>query len=369
MAVTTTVQPKFAIKLIVIAIVCFVFGVWGLYDYFIHIPRKQQMYERWAVLDAAKTALETTRQSDALDERYETAINKTEAALEDLVRRRCEMLGIEYRPIDDPSNGPWWAMLLLHAADTPPEFPDETANQPAVKEAARIAESLREDSKAEKGRLARTLTVRPAEWTWFRNFFMIHEGLRIGRQNPAAEGQPLSGPAATAYEFVRTGLDQTGDVTPPSRFDHAMQWAFILCLPCAPYFIWVYVRTRRRKYTLEDDGSFRFPGGQWAREEIADIEMSRWMAKSVAYVVSRGDERVKLDDYIHKNTHLIVGALASDMYPDQWDAEAKPRKPTNDEELTEAVSGESPDDEDAAPAGGEPAESPVQAGDPAPDRS
>ena len=33
--------------------------------------------------------------------------------------------------------------------------------------------------------------------------------------------------------------------------------------------------------------------------------------------------RVKLDDYIYRDTHLIVGKLASERYPTEWDEEAK----------------------------------------------
>ena len=47
------------------------------------------------------------------------------------------------------------------------------------------------------------------------------------------------------------------------------------------------------------------------------------MAKSIAYVVHTQGTRVKLDDYKHRNLHLIVGGIASRLYPEAWDAEAK----------------------------------------------
>lgn len=59
--------------------------------------------------------------------------------------------------------------------------------------------------------------------------------------------------------------------------------------------------------------------------------MSRWMSKSIVHVVHENGDRIKMDDYIHKSVHLIVGALASEMYPEQWDQEAKPVKKEEDE--------------------------------------
>jgi len=35
---------------------------------------------------------------------------------------------------------------------------------------------------------------------------------------------------------------------------------------------------------------------------------------------------VKLDDYKHRNLHLIIGGIASRLYPEAWDAEAKQLK-------------------------------------------
>ena len=34
--------------------------------------------------------------------------------------------------------------------------------------------------------------------------------------------------------------------------------------------------------------------------------------------------RIKLDDYQYKNLHLIIGAIAARLHPDDWDAEARP---------------------------------------------
>jgi hypothetical protein len=115
-----------------------------------------------------------------------------------------------------------------------------------------------------------------------------------------------------------------GDITAPGKYDRITQWAFISCLPCVPYFVWMFFSARRRVYRLDDDGTLHSPEGTWARDDIADIDMGRWMAKSIAWVVPRDGTRIKLDDYKFRDLHLIIGSIASRLHPDDWTSEAKP---------------------------------------------
>ena len=110
---------------------------------------------------------------------------------------------------------------------------------------------------------------------------------------------------------------------PPGKFDPLIQWIYILCLLCVPYFFLEIARVRGKIYRLDEDMTLHFPEGSWNAGDIVDIDMSRWMAKSIAWVVHVDGARVKLDDYLFTNTHLIVGAFASEKYPEQWDIEAK----------------------------------------------
>lgn len=129
----------------------------------------------------------------------------------------------------------------------------------------------------------------------------------------------------------------------PGKWDRTTQWFFIACLPFAPVFFMAYAKAKRQRYVLDDEGTLHFAGdkqhgsGAWRAEEIADIDMNRWMAKSIAYAVRADGRRLMLDAYLHKDLHLIIGAIASRMYPDQWDAEAKMVKrggsPQNDGEI------------------------------------
>ena len=110
---------------------------------------------------------------------------------------------------------------------------------------------------------------------------------------------------------------------PPGKFDPLIQWIYILCLPCVPYFILEIARARGKIYRLDEDMTLHFPDGTWNADDIVDIDMSRWMAKSIAWVIHIDGAKVKLDDYLYTNTHLIVGAIAHGKYPEQWDIEAK----------------------------------------------
>jgi hypothetical protein len=139
------------------------------------------------------------------------------------------------------------------------------------------------------------------------------------------------------------GISPDGSVpTQPSKFNRMTQWIYIACIPVAPVFFVLFFNAKRQRYTLDDDGTMHFTGdkelksGTWTRDEIVDIDMSRWMAKSIAYAVHADGRRLKLDAYLHKDLHLIVGALASRFYPDQWDDQAKVVKSPAADELDES---------------------------------
>lgn len=126
-----------------------------------------------------------------------------------------------------------------------------------------------------------------------------------------------------ALTALREHFDAYRDVETPSTFDRAMQIAYILCLPCVPVLFFMYIKTKRQKYVIDDEGNLSLPEGDWAAKDIADIDMSIWMKKSVASVVHQDGTRVLLDDYKHVDLHLIIGALAHRFYPDEWREDAR----------------------------------------------
>ncbi len=272
MAITTKLQTKYTLQKVFVILLCLVMGLWGVYDHEVKIPAKARAYERGQVCLKTKNALEADPASPTTGGKLAEA----KTALDEQFRK------------------------LLDGGDVKLTTPEE---------AERAIESIR----------ARN------EEDWLKVLILFQ--LALGEAQNRTASQDPSNQFTMAYEVAKKGVDDTADVTPPGRFDQATQWMFILCLPFVPYFAWSLIRARRRVYSLDDDGTLHAPEGTWTKDRVSDIDMSRWMAKSIAHVEVEGGERVKLDDYVYRNTHLIVGALASERYPEEWDAQARQQKP------------------------------------------
>jgi hypothetical protein len=137
---------------------------------------------------------------------------------------------------------------------------------------------------------------------------------------------------AAAQEQLRQLMPGGQAPVAPSEWDKPTQWLFIACLPFAIWPIMQLNRVRKQRYTLDEAGALHFAGdarlgsGVWRVDEVRDIDMSRWMRKSIAEVVHGDGKRLTLDAYVHKSLELIVGSLASRLHPDQWTSDAKPVK-------------------------------------------
>jgi hypothetical protein len=127
--------------------------------------------------------------------------------------------------------------------------------------------------------------------------------------------------AQTAAEVSLRAYD---DVTQPSKYDKPVQWLFIICLPFVPFYLWSFLKTRNQSYLIEVDGTLHMPEGVWKSDEIADIDMRRWMAKSICWVVGSDSTRIKLDAHIHKNLDRIIGVIAHRLHPNEWSLDARP---------------------------------------------
>jgi len=278
MAIQTKLQTRFTVQKLFAVVICLLLGLWGVYDYVVKIPAQTRAHERGQVFPLVKTALEAPFDSDTRTQSIvaaQTAVRDAQAKLlnvkldGNLTR---EELVEAVEGVTESTEQQWLAILALFKTAL-----DETA--------------------------LRTPT------------------------------QPPSDRIDLAYKLAETGNNAVANVAPPGRFDRTTQWMFILCLPFAPYFLWGLVRARRHAYRLDDDGTLHTPDQTWTAEEIADVDMSRWMAKSVAWVVHTDGRRIKLDDYVYRNVHLIAGALASARYPEQWDAEARKVRGDDEDEL------------------------------------
>ena len=167
----------------------------------------------------------------------------------------------------------------------------------------------------------------------------------------AAKNQPLEPRQIEQYNAAKAIIETFGDDVPelPAAYDRPVQlWLYIIgCgILGTPFFIWNLISLSKVRYHLADDASLECPEGVFTSDQIKDIDMSKWMAKSKAWLIVEPDKRILLDDYKFKNMHVIVGYFASRFHPDDWTGEAKPIK-----------------QEEAAEPGGEDAESPSSAPD------
>jgi hypothetical protein len=148
---------------------------------------------------------------------------------------------------------------------------------------------------------------------------------RAGSTEPGG-AQPRSIENKEAYDEAAKAVVEKGMPVAPAAYDRPVQlWMYIIGCGVlgVPWFLWAWLSTARNKYRLNADGSFEFNERALAVDEIADIDMSKWMSKSVATVVAKDGTRVTLDDYKYKNSHLIIGGIASRLYPNDWDTEGR----------------------------------------------
>ena len=276
MAIESKLARGYAWRMIIIAVVCAVLGLWGVYDYAVAIPRDQFLHDRLELLQLCKDALQTEQARRQLTPEAQRACEAISSELTAIVER--EMVEVEQ------SEGLANLQDKLNA----------------------LGEQIKTGPDAE----------------WIQLLTVILNGLIAERRLPLTqEDYPA---AHMAFETTEAAIQMIGEVAAPGKYDRITQWAFILCLPCVPYFLVLYVSANRRTYRLDDDGTLHMPEGTWTAQEIDDIDMSRWMAKSVAWVVHTDGTRIKLDDYKYKDLHLIIGAIAHRLHPDDWDAEARP---------------------------------------------
>lgn len=290
MAIRTTIARHYAWRCIIIALVCLVFGVWGVYDYVEKIPSRIQAHERG---DAAALV------RDAVEPGAEAAVH---VEAEERLREARERYIEQY-------NAP-------ALADVAPPATDE--------EAIALGQAVRE--------IIGSLRPHNQE-PWAQALVTFEHALAAGR---VRNDESLQGAPYFAYEVAVRAVEGAAAIPRPRVYDRPVQWMFILCLPFVPYFLWEFYRQRSRVYQLDDDGTLHTPGGSFKPDDVRAIDMSKWMKKSVAHVELDSGKRIKLDDYKQKDLHLIVGAIAHRLYPEDWDEQAKPLKQDRAGEGSEA---------------------------------
>jgi len=139
------------------------------------------------------------------------------------------------------------------------------------------------------------------------------------------------------YEELVAWVDSLEGEMPekPNVYDKPMQWLFISCILYVPWAAWQIRKTNKRNHRLDENGDLHLPDGEtWTRDEIAGIDMSKWMAKSIAWVIHQDSRRFKLDAYLYRDLEHIIGRIAHRFEPEQWNPDGTKVKPEGEEELT-----------------------------------
>lgn len=288
MAIKTKIARHYGLKQIIVGYVCLLLGVWGLIDYVWTIPNKEIAYARLQIVELARTGLKTEQVGNVLSP-------EAEEAQKDVIAEMNTILKKVLADIQEPGK----------------EIKSQQELQDAL---GKLSESMKESP----------------DGRWFAQLVVISSGLHSKRHLPLSESEFPQ--AYAAYELTSNYVDSVGAIEKPHKYDRIMKGlVFLPCLPFFPYFLWIYYRTKRQVYELDDNGTLHSQAGDWPADSIADIDMSKWMSKSIAHVVHTDGTRLKLDDFKHRDLHLIIGAIASRLYPQDWDDQAKKVKSSDDE--------------------------------------
>lgn len=133
------------------------------------------------------------------------------------------------------------------------------------------------------------------------------------------------------YQRAAAVVDRyaSGAPTPVAAYDRPLQlWVYMIgCgILGTGWCIAGLARTASRSFRLDDDGTLHVGSRSVVPDDVTGIDMTRWMAKSIATLQVRDGVNVVLDDYKYSGLHLIVGAYAHRFHPQAWNADATPVK-------------------------------------------
>ena len=299
MAITTSLKRSYVLQRVVLAVLCVGLGAWGVMDYFVWLPAKQKAFVRAEVYRAVNDAItahgtgaeNATSSMELADARLQTAAAEvSEVARDAMTTEESDSLSVEQK-------------------------------------ADRMREAL------EGANLQQ----------WLFELTMLKTALDEVKQTPPGRVPERSEQFLQIADMLKLRLSETDDISEVSTVDRVTRG--VLFMPCLPYGLWLFyalARMRRIRYVLDDDGTLKTPGGDIAPDQIADVDMSRWMAKSFATIKLTDGREVKIDDFYHQDAHLIIGQLAHERDPEAWNDDATPVKP--EESVDPAEPEEAPGD-------------------------
>lgn len=248
-SIVARVAPSWWIRAVLVTIMMLGLGLWGIYDYSVDIPRREQMSQRRQLAEDVMLALTPNEDRFLAGEKIKSAL------------------------------------IIIKAAQ------------------------------------AETVSGEDSAWNETLTIWMT------GLQTLSLGGEMNSELKLQVGLRIEAAVLEYGDVQEPAAYDRPVQWMFISSLLFVPFYAWGLIKYAPRIYQLDPDGTLHLPQKKLSRDDIADIDMNRWMSKSTAELVAVDGQRIKLDAFIFKNLHLIVGAIAHRLHPEQWTSEAKLIKP------------------------------------------
>lgn len=177
-------------------------------------------------------------------------------------------------------------------------------------------------------------------WGWYdysvkipqerADFAAFTEAEKINSEiDVASRTRTLTDEERSKAKEARATLDRFKEAKPsePSSYDDDIQlWVYIVgCgVLSAPYFFYAQWKLTRRQFRLDDDGTLHATEGSFTAAQLSDIDMSRWMEKSIATAVTTDGTRIDMDDFLYKGVEDIVATLAARFHPGQWTSDARP---------------------------------------------
>lgn len=161
------------------------------------------------------------------------------------------------------------------------------------------------------------------------------------RTTAAAPGgaKPLTAEDVLAYEAAKKVVEK-GKPTAPAAYDRPVQlWMYIVGCGVlgVPWFLWEWLGAARRRYRMDDEGNLITESETVRPSDIRDIDMTKWMSKSTATVITTDGRKIVLDDYKYRGLEKIVGAIAVRFYPESWTIDGRDLNKIRTEEAEAAV--------------------------------
>jgi hypothetical protein len=290
--IQTRPRTRWVIQMSLMTVLCAVFGVWGWYDYSVKIPMDELGYQKQVAFTNVKSGLEAHANGE--DNALQTAVQAVQAARQQLSESMTKGEIEELKSVRQEMESQF-KLELQRAQD-----------EGLV--------SVEFNYTAELG------TVAQARLRWSLEIDRLAAGLLAVGQGRWARG---SDSFANFVEGVSNGITAYQKFPVPNKWNRMVQWLFILCGPYSVVAGLQLIGGLRKKYSVDDEGNFHHPQGSWGATEISDIDMSRWMSKSVAKIVHADGRAVKVDDYVHQDADQIIGAIAHRLRPEEWTDHAK----------------------------------------------